>query len=270
VTTFSQRQGIKPVSEILQVGGMNADLRNSLWNVLDAHIWSTDRFVWTQRGAAGIEKFSRDLWFHFFKLPVDSRPARNDEILRAIRKRFFECAWNEVYDFIEFVLRIWKSPVALSDINFILERELAGYRVVENQFVPITDAQEVAMLQSALADNRFAGVSAHLKQALEHLSNRENPDYRNSIKESISAVEGMACIVAEMPKASLGDALKALERRGKLHPALKDGFSKLYGYTSDADGIRHAMLEEPNLSVTDAKFFLLSCTSFVNYLKTQL
>ncbi len=38
----------------------------------------------------------------------------------------------------------------------------------------------------------------------------------------------------------------------------------------DADGIRHAMLEEPELTAADARYFLLSCTSFVNYLKAQI
>jgi hypothetical protein len=80
----------------------------------------------------------------------------------------------------------------------------------------------------------------------------------------------MARIVAENPKATLSDALKALEKRGNLHPALKDGFVKLYAYTSDEGGIRHAMLDEPKLSADDARYFMLSCTSFVNYLKAQL
>lgn len=80
----------------------------------------------------------------------------------------------------------------------------------------------------------------------------------------------MARIVAENPKATLPDALKALERGDRLHTALKDGFVKLYGYSSDEQGIRHAMLDEPNISAADARFFLLSCTFFVNYLKAQL
>jgi hypothetical protein len=102
------------------------------------------------------------------------------------------------------------------------------------------------------------------------LSNREQPDYRNSIKESISAVESLARIMTNNHKATLGDALKIIERSGKLHPALKEGFSKLYGYTSDEGGIRHAMLEEPNLTSADAKFFLISCTNFINYMKSKL
>jgi hypothetical protein len=155
-------------------------------------------------------------------------------------------------------------------INKLLERELSAYRFVSGQLTDITDTQELEMLQSALADSRFAGVATHLERALELYANRENPDYRNSIKESISAVESMARIVANSPKATLSDALKAMEKNGTLHPALKEGFTKLYAYTSDEEGIRHAMLDEPNLNAADARYFLLSCTSFVNYLKSQL
>ncbi len=51
-----------------------------------------------------------------------------------------------------------------------------------------------------------------------------------------------------------------------IHPALKASIKSLYGYTSDADGIRHAMLYESNLSYIDAKFILVACTNFINYL----
>lgn len=54
-----------------------------------------------------------------------------------------------------------------------------------------------------------------------------------------------------------------------MHPALKGSFEKLYGYTSDAEGIRHALLDEPNLDFEDAKFMLVSCSAFVNYLKAK-
>ena len=90
------------------------------------------------------------------------------------------------------------------------------------------------------------------------------------LAKSISAVESMAKEITGKPKATLGEALKVLEVSNKIHPSLKESFSKLYGYTSDEGGIRHAMLSEPNLTAADAKFFLLSCTSFINYLKSKI
>ncbi len=60
--------------------------------------------------------------------------------------------------------------------------------------------------------------------------------------------------------------MKEVEARIGLHGALKEGFSNLYGYTSSAEGIRHALLDESELSFEDAKFMLVSCSAFVNYL----
>ena len=259
---FSQRKGLKPAAKIIQIDSMNSELRNSLWNALDMAIWSSDDF---ERSQYGIGPLSRELWFHFFKKPIDSMPEYNRLILAEIRSYFFGCEWFEVYDFLEFIVEYYQKPKPrLTEfLNLFLERELSGYRFVSGQLTDITNAQEIEMLEAALADSRFAGVDTHLQRALNLYANRENPDYRNSIKESISAVESMARIVSGNPKAMLSDALKAIEKNGLLHNALKDGFIKLYGYTSDADGIRHSMLEEPNLKAADARYFLLSCTSFV-------
>ena len=267
---FSQRIGITPVETALQTHGINDALHNSLWNVMDVFIWSRDRFLYKQYGSADIEEFSRSLWFHYFKKPMDSRPDRAHRILKAIREYYFGCTWYEVYDFIEYVLLAEKNYRLNGAINNILERELSGYRFVESAFIPVTDELEVEAVQKALTEGPFSGVHAHLKQAVQHLAHRENPDYRNSIKESISAVESMAREVTGNPKASLGDALAILEKSEHLHPALKKGFSAIYGYTSDEGGIRHAMLEEPNLTVSDAKFFLISCSTFINYLKAKI
>jgi hypothetical protein len=69
-------------------------------------------------------------------------------------------------------------------------------------------------------------------------------------------------------KATLGDALKQLEKRGlSIHPCLKTAFSKLYGYTTDQGGIRHAEgMFESNVTFEEAKFMLVSCSAFINYL----
>ena len=271
---FSERKGLVTVAEIIQADGMSLELRSSIWNVLDLRIWSKTGFMdWTQsRYEPRIRSFSRVLWSHYFKRPVDTRPSDDRRILKEIREFFFATSWNEVYDFVEFICQMYEQPPEqlVEDLNYILQRELSAYRVVDCMIVDITDKQEIEMLEEALKDTKYDGVSRHLKRSLELLSDRKSPDYRNSIKESISAVESMANIIVGRDNATLGEALTELEKQKKLHPALKQGFSKLYGYTSDEKGIRHAMLEEPTLTAADAKYFLLSCTSFANYLKSQI
>lgn len=97
------------------------------------------------------------------------------------------------------------------------------------------------------------------------MTDRKKPDYRNSVKESISAVESLCMTLSDDPKASLGVALNKIEKTHELHPAFKKALSNLYGYTSDADGIRHALLDESNISYSDAKYMLVSCSAFINY-----
>lgn len=266
---FSQRMGLTPVASKIQVDGMNDDLRTGLWNVLLAEEFGRTGFLYEyNRHPARIGTFSKALWADYFKLPVDERPRRSDEKLDKIRAYFFACSWHDAYDFIEFCVEYHGDRLVVP-LNHILERELSGYRIIGGRIAPISSTEEVQTVQMALDDPCFPGASAHLKTALDLLSRKTNPDYRNSIKESISAVESASCAITGDRSASLGAALKRLAESHSLHGALKDGFLKLYGYTSDGDGIRHAMLEESNLTQADAVYFLVSCSAFVNYLKIK-
>ena len=267
---FSARMGFRPVADVIQVGSMNDSLRNGIWNVLYTVEFGTPGFLEKYNYyKPRINAFSRDLWANYFKLPIDKRPAYNYEILEEIRRYFFGCAWNVVYDFVEFCVTYYGDALA-ELLNGIFVRELAGYRIIEGKVAPISSTEEVETIQEAIGDNTFPGASAHLKTALDLLSRKTKPDYRNSIKESISAVENVSCKITGSTSATLGAALKELARKHSLHGALKDGFLKLYGYTSDSDGIRHAMLKESQLTQADAIYFLVSCSAFVNYLKSKI
>ena len=59
--TFSERKGLRPVSETIQIDSMTTELRNSLWNALDRVIWSTPGFVYSRNGTPRIQEFSRIL-----------------------------------------------------------------------------------------------------------------------------------------------------------------------------------------------------------------
>jgi hypothetical protein len=152
--------------------------------------------------------------------------------------------------------------------NFALQREVSAYRFVDGLMSRITDEVEVAEVDAALAGPR-GPVRTHLRRALELLSDRESPDYRNSIKESISAVESLVATVAG-EKGTLGQLIKKLEDEIGLHPALRTAFGSLYGYTSDEDGIRHAILESETVGFEDAKFFLVVCSAFVNFVESKV
>jgi hypothetical protein len=275
---FSERKRYKKVLRIVQTESADEELRTVIWNVIYTLFWSKNDFIYIQTvmpndsqfGRNRIGNYSQSLWSFYLKKPLDTRPYLGVKTFEIIREHYFKCEWYEFYDFLEFTLNYYESEDANELVNSCLERELSAYRLVSGQITNITDKQEVEMLENALTDGDFPNVKAHLQRALELLSDRKNPDYRNSIKESISAVESIAKEIAQKPKAELGEALKEIEKKGKLHGAMKNAFLNLYGYTSDANGIRHALMDESNLTADDAKYFLLTCTSFINYLKAKM
>lgn len=262
---FSQRNNIVTPPKNLKLDEISDDLKNSLWNALTE--WKAKRNLYDT---------CYSIWKHFFKLAVDKMPYRTgitdvsyEAAWEKIRYFFFSAQWYEIFDLIEFVLQLEHSDKLDNEINRILISELTSYRVVNKQIIPVSNQDELSSLsQSINLEGPFENVAKHFQTALSHLSNRQNPDFRNSIKESISAVEAMAKVITGLSNATLDDALKQLEKEQKLHRSLKKGYQALYGYTCNSDGIRHSLMEESNLTLDDAKYFLISCSAFVNYLKT--
>jgi hypothetical protein len=168
-----------------------------------------------------------------------------------------------------FILIINREKL-FENFNNTLEREFAGYRFINSKLSPITNSTEIKGIEDALNQTgnftSLKGCNTHLKMALSKLSDRKEPDYRNSIKESISAIESLAKKISDNSNGGLGDALDKIKEKLKIHPALEKGFKNIYGYTSDSDGIRHALMGDEKCELEDAQFMLVSCSSFVNYL----
>ena len=274
---FSQKKGLTTVRTVIQKDSIDDALRNKLWNVVNISVW--DRYQST-----GIRSYTRSsnigplfciLWNDFFGQPIDTIPEYFNEAVSFVRKSYFNFQWFEVYDFIEFIAqnspRFIDPNLFCTTCNSVLEEEKSAYRFLESQLIEMTSDVELEAVEAAIdTGTRFPGVEAHLRTAIKHLSDRKKPDFRNCIKESISAVESLCKAVSGDPKATLNKALAVLEGKRKLHARLKTSFSALYEYSSDADGIRHAMLEEPKLSFVDAKYMLVVCSGFINYVTGKL
>ncbi|MDQ0159747.1 hypothetical protein J2S77_001733 [Alkalibacillus salilacus] len=250
---------------------MDEDLRNGLWNVFYSSFedgWD-ELFLYEDDN---LLEMARRLWKDFFKKTIDTLPEEVNRTRGKIKDYFFNAYWYEVYDFIEFVANYsYNINNFTGRCNDTLEREVSGYRLVEGVLTPIIDGVEIEEVEQAINSNRVQYAKVHLKNALGLLSDRNNPDYRNSIKESISAVEAVARLILNDTNAELGKALSKIEREYDLeiHGALKDGFRSIYGYTSDSGGIRHAMTDSSNVPFEDAKFMLVACSAFVNYLVSK-
>jgi redox-regulated HSP33 family molecular chaperone len=105
--------------------------------------------------------------------------------------------------------------MALSGIDFhFTDKKEISYRCncsetrVRNVLKSVGKTELEAIEQAS--NSPYASVNTHIKKALLLYSDRKKPDYENSIKESISAVEAMCCTITGMKGASatLGTALK--------------------------------------------------------------
>lgn len=268
MATFSDRMGYTTPKSTIQTGYMDDQLRTALWNsIYETLLKPFLQFEYYSEELEFGRTFTK-LWKHYFSNKIDERPHRSYDCLKIIKKYFFEANWYEVYNFIEFIINNNSFPTAsfVRSINLILEKELSGYRVISNVVTPIISDSEIEAIETAMEFHPT--ISHHIDEALKLLANKENPDYRNSIKESISAVEALARLITGNPKSELGAALNQIEKAGKLqiHGALKNGFSSIYGWTSDAQGIRHSLIDAPALFLEDAIFMLVACSAFINYL----
>jgi len=267
---FSQRRGLKPFEKAIQTEAMDKELRFGLWSSFHVCYLKQHDCAYRRISGSNLEGLFIQYWHNFFKYPIDNLDLSDiQEPTRRVRDWFFKAQWFDVYDFLEFTIKNgpeWFTNDFRSMANEVMERENAAYRLVDTEITEITSPAEIEAVEVAISEtSSLSGIQAHLKQALHHLSDRHHPDYRNSIKEAISAVEGVCQFVTGNNSATLGKALDLLESKKQLHPALQQAFSKLYGYTSNADGIRHSMLEESTLSFSDAKFMLVACSAFINY-----
>lgn len=275
--SFSQRMGIRPMQKIIQRESIDNELRTGIWNALQIYV--LDTWQGSPDCASILNTLSEDIWISFLKMPLDVYPGflsnhtNQKDVYANLRDIIFKDEWYDVYDLVEFILKNlpddW-TPALIRQLNITLETENAAYRIIEKEFVEITDNQEIEAVEGAIV-NGSQSTKFHLQRALELLSDRKQPDYRNSIKESISAVESACNAISGDEKGTLGKSLKQIETSIGLHPSLKNAFSNLYGYTSDSGGIRHALTDESaHPSFADAKFMLVACSAFCNFLWTKI
>lgn len=274
---FSERKGIKHFSDIVQVNSLNERTRNKLYTATEEIFGLMDKY--NERLQNCFIEFIYEELFSLTKRDIPKIYGYSDYSHTSVFNEIYNIINTEDYSniltFIEGVIKDFsiidqdtENMLNLESrytniINDIFQKENVNYRIVDGIVTDLLNEETIKEIEETL-ENPYTVVTTHYSKALELLYKAK--DYDNSIKESISSVESICQILTGNDKATLGDALKLL--KDKIHPAMKSAFEKLYGYTSDANGIRHSNgLGEGNSTFEEAKYMLISCSAFVNYLK---
>ncbi len=270
---FSDRYGYVEPSKVLIREKITIDIQNAICSCIDRLI--------SKIGYDSIRKIGCWVWTSYLK-KRENDCADIFFITDYIENS--EIEWFRKLDMVEAVIEslcenseifggYWGTYSIIEsfveDLNREFKRNNFAYRVVDNIIIEIVNEEEIKTIEQALEDNAD-NIQTHISQALRLCSDRDNPDYRNSIKESISAVE--AYCREKTDSETLGDALKKLKNAGlKIPMVLSIAFEKLYAYTNQSTtGIRHALMEDTYMpTYAEAIFMLVSCSSFINYLNLK-
>jgi hypothetical protein len=271
--TFAQAEGVEPLPAQLALRELSQALRVRLSKVLLESLGQCS----AGGGAYGMEPWVKDPWekilydkhvFHDNQYADDYNnnfKFQYNNLSRLIRSG----SYIEVLGVIQFILTHSKCPYRLDQqIEWALRSAKAAYRVVEGGLiVPAASEAEGAVLEKTFADleaREFGGARQHMREAGRLLTAGA---WADSVRQSIQAVESVARTL-EPSAQTLGPALDKLARNQHLHPAFRAGVTKLYGYTSDEEGIRHSLLEDGDAKVdeADALYMFGACASFVSYL----
>ncbi len=273
--TFSQREWIEP-EPFLQKDSMTEKLKIKLWNIsfifLESLCYKEFDDYWNEYyihlESDFLLNFANTFWLKINSISNTVNVFQEKDLNILFKDR------NKIYDYIEIVFwclnetdKIW----FITNINLILTEENSAYHMSEDGLIiPIINKEELEAVNQA-HKTPYSPVNKHIQKAIS-LFKKEPSDYANSIKESISAVEALCQIIIGDKKATLGKAIKKLKEKGVIiPPALEEAFNKLYGYTSNAWGIRHALSEgDTPPTFDDAKYMLVSCSAFVNYLISKM
>ena len=268
---FSQREGVSPIPRPLQLGELSQALRSYLWAITYDSLRTSER----SRPPRYDEPWNNILMgWHVTVLhePIDEFTNECRYHDSTLKELFLHGRYEEVFDFVEFVMKANDCPHGYArNVSKALRITQAAYIVVDERVIfPASMPEEAEALENTLSilqEDSFIGARTHLLKAGKELN---HGNFADSIRESIHAVESISRVIVPEAK-TLAPALTALEKEGHLHGALKNGFSALYGFTCDEQGIRHPLLNKTDAEVDreSAVFMLGACASFLSYLTNK-
>ena len=265
---FSQAYGYEELPQPLKPEEITDGARTKLWSLLFHFVESESAGYRVYGNWQNILTF---LHVTHYELALDEFSDSLNSFVNAYKPNFMHDQFYKIFDLLLAIMRHRACPQEFKRaVATLFEESQLAYVVDTSDPVTIYPAatkeegETILRATTELRKTGFAGAVSHLRQASESIN---QGDYPGAVRESIHSVESAARQIDPNAK-TLDPALKSLERAGVLHSALKQAFSNLYGYTSDEQGIRHALLDNPraNVGQDEAVFMLGACASFSSYL----
>lgn len=262
--SFGQRIGRRPLNDVIQTDSVDPNTRVAMWNLMHGVM---ENLLGEPHPKA--TPFLKTLWADVMHRPIDEYYWQTCTV--KVKGQVLKTDWIESLEMVEGFGAALDSILGskFGDrfrkiVNEELAKGLIGYRFIGSKLAAVDDDQSAAEVVAAMASASDAARS-HLDKAVSLLADKHNPQYGKVAGEAVMAVE--ASVHNLTGKKTLGDGVRELEKRGlPVHPAIVKAWSAMYGYTSDAGGIRHANIGGEEVDAAMAVYLLVTCSAFVNLL----
>jgi len=273
---YKQRYGFEDLPEPMKLGQLSSDIRRKMWNLVRQFLYYCSHNAplgraFTRDGRRSMERIIGE----FKKIPEDQVHTEFFDVQNQMKYWLIQYPAEDVVGLVELLVRdslLSADPERVSQIEKLLETHRAPYRldlsakpycICHRTSREESDATMISL--SNLKEHGFGPALSHLRQATIHINDGQ---FSDAVHDSISAVESVARSIEPDAK-TLEPALKKLQSDGVIkHSALKNALSSLYGYTSDKQGLRHALIykDAADVGLPEALFFYNACAAFAGYL----
>ncbi len=147
----------------------------------------------------------------------------------------------------------WEIKTPREEVQCYIAKELQRIFLEENLSYLFTEGEvrrrgrshtknAIAKAEPTLGDPRLDSARKHYAKALAYFEHPTKPDFENTVKEAVCAVEAAARNLFPQTKAkTLGEVINNIKgtQEGQLPKPLADTISGLYAYRNAGDGVSH-------------------------------
>lgn len=266
--TFREAEGADPLPRQLQLGELPQSTKAKLWAVIHSRIEAARSPTYWRHLIDPMETLSRRYYVEVEHRLAHTFTSEVDFLIGMWSCHFERSAsYVETLNVTQWFVRNYPSTKTRREIESILVEDRCAYRLVnDDTIVPIASPEEGQSIMRAINAtelSRIGGAKAHLLDAAAELSAGR---FANSIRESMSAVE--AVVLTTTGETSFSKAVALMDQRRPMNGAFKIALNRLYDFTSQEPGLRHAKREDEQAAVEerDAIFMLGVCASFITFM----
>lgn len=263
--TFEQAEGLEPLPSQLKLKEISPIIKARFWDSIYAKIEKYQEYGYV---SGPLKAVARAYAIERLNLLMDEWDGKPKTLAAYWKLHFLpQASYVDTLGFIEWYARRIDEIATDRFINNVLIHERAAYRFIDRSIVALASPEEGETILKALDMIAKAGLSGARSHLLNASSNLTAGKYADSVRESIHAVEAVMFNKTGITGSFTG-ALKEYAKSHPMHAAFSEALVKLYGYTSNEQGVRHSLFDKGDADVTekDALFMFGVCAAFVTYL----